>query len=111
MTMAENIDTDRRQSERLPLMIDGEISIGTDAHACEIFDISERGAKIRIKDVEAGAKIAASDEVVLTISRFGGFGGEIAWTDENFVGMRFVENHKAMIGLILEDADQTRNGN
>jgi hypothetical protein len=49
MTMAENIDTDRRQSERLPLMIDGEISIGTDAHACEIFDISERGAKIRIK--------------------------------------------------------------
>jgi hypothetical protein len=74
--------------------------------------ISPREApKSASKDVEAGAKIAASDEVVLTISRFGGFGGEIAWTDENFVGMRFVENHKAMIGLILEDADQTRNGN
>lgn len=106
MFTAEN-DTDRRQSERFPLMLDGEISIGATPHTCVIYDISADGAKIQVKGAEQGTEGAQLDDVVLSISRFGKFGGEIAWTDDNFMAIRFHENHKTMVSLILEDASPT----
>jgi len=108
MITVENTHVDRRQFERFPLMLDGEVSISGGTHACEVYEIAEHGAKFRLKHVDLATEIAVSDELVLSIFRFGGFDGEITWTDEDFVGIRFVENHKAMIGLILEDADRTR---
>ena len=108
MIATENTPIELRRFERFPLMLDGEVSIGAGTHACAIYEISMSGAKIRVKDVDLVAVIAPLDEVVLGISGFGGFGGEIAWTDDDYLAIRFLENYKTMISLILEDATRNR---
>jgi PilZ domain len=54
---------------------------------CEAFHISPGGAKIRIDE-----QLAINSKVVLTISRLGSFPGEVRWQNENFAGIRFLED-------------------
>jgi len=53
------------------------------------------GAKLRL-----GKSLLKN--VVLNILPFGTFEGEIVWSDDEFVGIKFKEDHKAIVNLILE---------
>ena len=54
---------------------------------CEAFHISPGGARIRINE-----RLAINSRVVLAITRSGSFAGEVRWQNENFAGIRFLED-------------------
>ena len=54
---------------------------------CEAVDISPGGVKIRIDE-----RLAINSTFVLAIDRFGRFPGEVRWQNENFAGIRFLED-------------------
>ena len=92
--------TDRRQFERYPLMLEAQVTIGAESFAAVIFDISAGGAKVQLKGAGKGAEIALPKTAVLAIPNFGGYGGDIIWIDDEFIGIDFHENHKTMVKLI-----------
>ncbi|MCH7937921.1 MAG: PilZ domain-containing protein [Proteobacteria bacterium] len=93
-------ETDRRQFERHPLMIEAQVTIGGKAFAAVIFDISAGGAKLQLKDAGNAAEIAAPKSVVLDIPDYGDYEGDVVWTDDDFIGIDFHESHKTMVKLI-----------
>jgi len=92
--------TDRRQFERYPLMLEAQVTIGAERFAVLIFDISSGGAKVQSLDPEKVAEIVLPKTVVLDIPDFGGYEGDIVWIDDEFIGIKFHENHKTMVKLI-----------
>ena len=100
MTDAEDFK-ERRQFERYPLLLEAEASLGGEDLECTIFDVSAGGAKIRLKQ-------DLFKHVVLTIPPFGEFEGEVVWKDDEYVGIKFHEDHEKMMEVILEMADQSR---
>ena len=93
---------ERRQFERFPLMLEAEISLGGDALESTLFDVSAGGAKIRFKQ-------DPFKKLVLKIPPFGEFEGEVVWKDDEYVGVRFNENHERMMDVILELTKNGRN--
>ena len=92
--------TDRRQFERYPLMLEAQVTIDGETFAAVIFDISAGGAKVQLKAPGKGTEIALPKTTVLAIPDFGGYGGDIVWIDDEFIGIDFHENHKTMVKLI-----------
>jgi hypothetical protein len=86
---------ERRQNERFPLAVKAEVSLGEGDIEAQIYDLSPSGAKLRLKK-------GLLKSIVLSIPPFGVFEGEVAWTDEEFVGIKFNEDHKAIVNLILQ---------
>jgi hypothetical protein len=86
---------ERRQNERFPLTLKAEISFGEGELDAKIYDLSSSGAKLRLNK-------SLLKSIVLNIPPFGVFEGEIAWTDEEYIGIKFNEDHKAIVNLILE---------
>jgi PilZ domain len=54
---------------------------------CKVADVSPGGAKIRIDE-----RLTIDSTVVLTIEGIGSFPGEVRWQNEDFAGIRFVED-------------------
>jgi hypothetical protein len=77
------------------LAVEAEISFPDDVLKAAIFDLSSSGAKVRLRK-------SLLKSVVLNIMPFGSFEGEIVWSDDEFIGIKFDEDHKAVINLILE---------
>ena len=92
--------TERRQHERFPLMLEAAMTIGGESFAAVIFDISAGSAKVQLKDAGNAAENAMPKTAVLEIPVFGDFEGDIIWTDDNFIGINFHENHKTIVKLI-----------
>ncbi len=92
--------TDRRQFERHPLMLDASVTIDAESFTVLIFDISAGGAKVQALDAGKVAEIAQPKSTVLAIPNYGGYEGDIAWIDDEFIGIDFHENHKTMVKLI-----------
>ena len=92
--------TDRRQFERYPLMLEAQVTIDGETFAAVIFDISAGGAKVQLKAPGKGTEIALPKTTVLAIPDFGGYEGDIVWIDDEFIGIKFHENHKTMVKLI-----------
>ena len=92
---------ERRQLDRFPLMLDAELEHAGVTRAAVIFDLSAAGAKVRVPG--AGIHIGDGDtrEVVLSIPSFGDFDGGIVWTDDEYIGVEFHENHKTTVNLII----------
>ncbi len=86
---------ERRGTERFPLTLKAEITFGDGELDAKIYDLSSSGAKVRLKK-------NLLKNIVLNIPPFGIFEGEIAWTDEEFIGIKFNEDHKAIVNLILQ---------
>ena len=86
---------ERRQNDRFPLTLKAEVSFGEGELDAKIYDLSPSGAKLRLKK-------SLLKSIVLNIPPFGVFEGEVAWTDEEFIGIKFNEDHKAIVNLILE---------
>ncbi len=93
-------ETDRRQFDRHPLMLDALVTIGAENFAAVIFDISASGAKVQLKDAGNAAVNAMPKTAVLEILEYGGFEGDIVWIDDDFIGINFHETHKTMVKLI-----------
>ena len=92
--------TERRQHERYPLMLEAAVNICGESFAAVIFDISAGGAKVRLKDAGNAAETAAPKTAVLDIPDYGDYEGDIVWTDDDFIGIDFHEDHKTMVKLI-----------
>lgn len=86
---------ERRRNTRFPLAMQADISFPDDVLDARIFDLTSSGAKIRL-----GKSLLKN--VVLNILPFGSFEGEIVWSDDEFIGIKFKEDHKAIVNLILE---------
>ncbi len=93
-------ETERRQHERYPLMLEAAVTIGGESFAAVIFDISAGGAKVQLKDAGNAAENAMPKTAVLEIPEYGGFEGDIVWIDDDFIGINFHENHKTTVKLI-----------
>lgn len=99
--------TDRRRFERHPLMLEAQVTIEGESFAAVIFDISAGGAKVRLKDAGNAAENAAPKTAVLDIPDFGDYEGDIVWTDDDFIGIDFHEDHKTMVKLITGQSSIT----
>jgi|GEM_PF-1624891 hypothetical protein len=93
---------DQRQEERHPLMMDAMVRISDSEFKAVIFDISAGGAKLQIKEGLGQLDVNEQPLIVLIIPQFGEFHGEPAWVDDDFVGVRFHENHKTIVKLIQD---------
>ena len=86
---------ERRKTIRYPLAMQADISFPDEVLEAKIFDLTPAGAKIRLKK-------SLLKNVVLNILPFGSFEGEIIWEDDEFMGIKFKDDHKAIVNLILE---------
>lgn len=77
---------EKRGHERFHVSAEAEVSLGGDGLECTTIDISEGGAKVRLKT-------DPFKKVVLSIPPFGEMEGEIVWKDEEYVGIRFHGKH------------------
>jgi len=94
----------RRQHERFPLMLAAEVSVKGNASPCVIFDISGGGAKVQLKNADAPPAIAEAEAIVLDVPFFGDFRGWVAWTDDEFLGIRFGEDNEDDVKRMVEQA-------
>ena len=69
-----------------------------------IFDVSAGGAKVRLKKAEIDSQNSAIKRVLLHIPPFGEFEGDIVWTDDEYMGIKFYETHKTVVNMLLERA-------
>ncbi len=88
-------------------MLGALVSLPKGRYDAVLIDISAGGAKFQLKEMpfiapEIGVSIS------ITIQPFGGFFGDIMWVDDDFIGMKFDENHKAMASLVHEMVAQSR---
>ncbi len=96
--------TEKRQFERYPLMLEAEVSHADQIIDCVIFDVSAGGAKVRLKGAVIDAQKSPIKRVLLHIPPFGGFEGDIVWTDDEYMGIKFYETHKTVVNMLLERA-------
>ena len=106
MNQPQNI-TENRQFERHPLMLEAEVSHAEQVIECVIFDVSAGGAKVRLKRASIDAQESPIKRVFLHIPPFGEFEGDIAWTDDDYMGIKFYETHKAVVNMLLERASHS----
>jgi len=102
--MPETDFVEKRQSERLETQTDVSLTLGERMVGGILFDISSGGAKVQLASTSPSELTPSSENVVLNISRFGDFDGNIIWNDGQFVGIQFSENHKALVSLIRDMA-------
>jgi hypothetical protein len=95
MEMIEN-----RKFERHPLMLEAKVTIGNEPFQVLIYNISAAGAKLKLKGGGNMSAVEAPFPVVLDIPEYGDYEGDIVWTDDEFFGINFHENHKTMVKLI-----------
>ena len=95
--------TDRREFERYPLMLEASVTFSGEYYDVVLIDISAGGAKFQFKIVPP-ALPDTDTEVSIEVPPHGGFYGNIVWTDEDYAGIEFDENHKAAASLIHEMA-------
>ena len=102
-----NPKSERRKSERLPILLEAAVSVDSDVINCVILDISAGGAKLQLKGTEVHLEDDQVKLIRLNIPGFGDFDGEIIWTDDEYIGIKFHENHKTMVMLVLESSTET----
>lgn len=86
----------RRQAVRLTTVYGGRVCQYGRAYACIISDVSEGGAKVRLKDPHDFDKIKKTGEIQLIFERLSDYKAlntEVAWLkpDEFTVGLRFID--------------------
>lgn len=95
---------ERRKFERFPVLLEAAVLVDGDVIHCVIFDISASGAKLQLKGTEVHLEDDQVNLIKLKIPGFGDFDGEIIWTDDEYIGIKFHEKHKTMVKLVLESA-------
>jgi len=86
----------RRQAVRLTTVFGGRICQYGKAYACVISDVSEGGAKVRLKDPHDFTRVSQSGEVQLVFERltdYKALNGVVAWErpNEHTLGISFTD--------------------
>lgn len=86
----------RRQATRLSTVYGGRICQHGKAYACVISDLSEGGAKVRLKDAYDFGRMTRTGEVQLIferLSEYRALNGVVAWLrpEEQVVGVSFTD--------------------
>jgi hypothetical protein len=90
---------DRRKQFRHEVRWWAQIEVGADRFACCVFDLSQTGAKARV------AKLLIAQELVrLQMMPFGGFDGEVMWSRDGVVGIRFANEENRRVARLISSA-------
>lgn len=93
---------ERREFERLPILLEATVTVDSDVINCVILDVSAGGAKVQLKGTDVHLKDDQFKLIVLNVPGFGDFDGQIIWTDDEYIGINFNDNHKMSMKLVLE---------
>ena len=83
--------SDNRQHQRKSVCFAASVKFNGKAVAAEIKDISAGGAKVEVEQA-----VGEYSAITLTIERFGDFEGEITWSRDMIIGVKFREDPTAM---------------
>jgi len=96
----ENI-VERRESERFPIMMRASVTAGDSVLEATIFDVSAGGAKVRLDGPDLPAPDSTPHSMVLYIPAYGEFPGDVVWRDDEYIGLRFHEDHGEALNPLL----------
>ncbi len=99
--MANEKLAERRETERFPIMMRASVLAGDDNLEATIFDISSGGAKVRLDGADIPAPETMAAKVVLHIPAYGEFSADVIWRDEEYLGLRFHEDHSEALNPLL----------
>jgi len=86
---------ERQKFPRSLVLCSAQLTLGAGTGPCEILNISLGGVKLRLL-----APLAGDAEATLTLEGYGTFKCHVAWRDEQYVGMEFVEDFDRISKLI-----------
>ena len=87
--------TAARASVRKHVLWAATLACGAKRYDCVVVDLSLGGACIRLAH-----PLAKGDLVSLILDRFGALRAEVAWQDEQSIGLRFVDDSKTVADII-----------
>jgi len=102
-----NESSERRRSERFPLMVKALARHAGGNFDVVLLSISGEGAMFDA-DASALAEIRPGEAVDLEVPAFGSFEGHCAWVDGYCCGVAFTDNHKATASLVRMMAERNR---
>ncbi len=110
LTTSETVDQeDLAERQRYPrsfVLCSAQLTLGAEAAPCEILNISLGGVKLRLL-----APLAGGAEGTLTLLDHGAFKCRVAWRDEQYLGMEFVDDVDRigkLIRLLLENPETNK---
>jgi len=74
---------------------------GDDYLEATIFDVSAGGAKVRLDGTNIPTAENLAQNVVLHIPAYGEFPADVVWRDEEYLGLRFQEDHSVALNPLL----------
>jgi hypothetical protein len=87
---------DRREHHRHEVRWWAQMEVGTDRFACSVSDLSQSGAKVRVAQ-----PIIAKEPVRLGMPPYGGFEGEVVWTNDGVIGIRFADGEHHRVAKLI----------
>jgi hypothetical protein len=87
---------DRRQHGRWRVRWWAQIEVGTDLLACTVSDLSVSGAKI-----QTSRPTTFDEPVRIALPPFGEFKGEVIWTRDDHIGVRFADEEHPRVAKIV----------
>ncbi len=92
---------ERREFERFPIMMRASVMAADVNLEATIFDVSAGGAKVRLDGPDIPAPENMAQNVVLYIPAYGEFPADVAWRDEEYLGLRFQQDHSVALTPLL----------
>lgn len=92
-----------RRHPRSAVFWSGSVQGGRESVDCIVLNMSPGGAKIRLLK----RFVSDGSPVVLHIDRLGGYAGEIAWSEGNTMGLRFLKNPREIAADIEQVLHRT----
>ncbi len=92
---------ERREADRFPIMMRASVIAGGVNLEATIFDVSAGGAKVRLDGTDIPALDTMAQNVVLHIPAYGEFPADVAWQDEEYLGLRFHTDHSVALTPLL----------
>lgn len=99
--------SERRQSERFPLMVKAQAHHAGGSFDVVLLSIAGEGAMFDA-DAPALAELRPGEAIELDVPTFGSFEGHCAWVDGYCCGVAFTDNHKATASLVRMMAERNR---
>ena len=90
---------ERRQYERFPILKKAAVILGAETVDTTIFDVSAGGAKLRLDSPTIPSAAVVGQEAVLQTQEAGNLPGQIVWTDDEYLGLSFFDDHSALVNL------------
>ena len=87
--------SERRRHKRKPVLWAARVETRSGATDCIILDLSLGGAKLR-----GTAPVAANQEVMLVIDRFGAVRAEVVWARSGHMGLRFTDKPEQIAHIL-----------